>query len=200
VAKAKAAAVDNPLLPGNGAKPVGADGKALNTDFEAGDLRDWTAAGSAFSRQPVLGDAVLARRPPMRSAHVGRHWIGTFENGLGDGATGTLVSKAFRVTQPWAAFLLAVGPFETTRVELIDAKDQRVLVKVSGHDVRRLDKTVKNTETLSPVVLDLGTWQGREVQLRLVDEQAEGAWAHLNFDDFRFYAQKPALAGAVIVP
>jgi hypothetical protein len=197
VAKARAAAVENPPLPGGGVLPAGRDGRALNTDFETGDLRDWTPAGSAFTRQPVLGDAVAARRAPMESRHVGRYWIGTYENGLGDGATGTLLSQPFRVTQPWAAFVLAAGPFETTRVELLDAADGRVLAKLSGGDVRRLAPATRNTETLAPVVWDLQPWQGREVQLRLVDGQEVGAWGHLNFDDFRLYAQKPALPGAV---
>ncbi len=197
VARARAAAVDNPPLPGGGVLPIGRDGRPLNTDFETGDLRDWTPAGPAFARQPVLGDAVLARRPPMRSAHVGRYWIGTYENGLGDGATGTLTSPPFRITQPWAVFLLAAGPFDSTRVELLAGADDRVLAAITGLDARRWSAAVRNTETLTPVVLDLRAWQGREVRLRLVDEQAGGAWGHLNFDDFRLYAQKPALPGAV---
>lgn len=197
VAKARAAAVDNPPLPGGGVPPRGADGKALNTDFETGDLRDWTATGSAFARQPVLGDAVFARRGPMRSAHVGRHWIGTFENGLGDGATGTLTSQPFRVTQPWAAFVFAAGPFETTRVELIDATGGHVIGRLSGREARRISSAIKNTETMAPVIVDLRAWQGREVRLRLVDEQPGEAWGHLNFDDFRFYAGKPELKGAI---
>ncbi|MBI4624429.1 MAG: hypothetical protein HY736_14590 [Verrucomicrobia bacterium] len=135
----------------------------------------------------------------MQSAHVGKHWIGTYENGLGDGATGTLSSKPFRVTQPWAAFLLAAGPFETTRIEIVDAADQKVLLKVSGNDTRKLAGKTNSTETLSPVIVDVRAWQGREILLRVIDEQADSAWGHLNFDDFRFYAQKPVLAGAIEV-
>jgi hypothetical protein len=191
VAKGKAASVVNPPRFASGILPAGADGKALNTDFESGDLRDWTAAGTAFTKQPVAGDAVLARRAPMRSNHVGKHWIGTFENGLGDGATGTLTSKAFRVTQPWAAFLFAAGAYETTRIELVDAATQAVRVKVSGKDTRQMTPPHKNTETLEPVVLDLRPYQGTEVFIRVVDEQAGSAWGHVNFDDFKFYASKP---------
>ena len=199
VAKAKAAAADNPPLPGGGVLPAGRAGRPLNLDFETGDLRDWKATGTAFARQPVLGDAVVARRAPMTSGHVGRHWIGTYENGLGDGATGTLESEPFRVSAPWAGFLLAAGPFETTRVELLDAADGRVLRKLSGADVRRLAPATRNTETLSPVVWDLAELAGREVRLRLVDEQAGGAWGHLNFDDFRLYAMKPSWPGTLVV-
>ena len=199
VAKANAAAVANPPLADGGTLPVGHDGKPLNTDFETGDLRDWTASGGAFAKQPVVGDAVVARRAPMASGHVGKHWIGTFENGLGDGATGTLTSKPFRVTQPWAAFLLAAGAYETTRVEIVYAADGKVLVKISGHDTRRLAKKSGSTETLSPVIVNLAALQDREISVRVIDEQAGGAWGHVNFDDFKFYATKPVLAGAVEV-
>ena len=197
VAKGNAASVVNPPLTGNGVLPVGSDGKPLNTDFESDDLRDWTATGAAFTKQPVVGDAVFARRAPMTSGHVGKHWVGTYENGLGDGATGTLVSKPFRVSHPFAAFLLALGAYEATRVELVDAADQKIFVKLSGLDARRAPLALKNTETLAPVIVDLRAYQGREVFLRLVDEQAGGAWGHLNFDDFKFYPTRPPLAGAI---
>ena len=36
-----------------GILPVAGDGRTLNLDFEAGDLRDWTASGDAFKAQPV---------------------------------------------------------------------------------------------------------------------------------------------------
>ena len=193
VAKAKAKAAANPPRLTSGILPVGSDGKPLNTDFESGDLRDWTGVGAAFTKQPVSGDAVVARRAPMISNHVGRHWVGTYENGLGDGATGTLTSKAFRVTQPWAAFLLAAGAYETVRVELLDASAQQVLLKISGQDTRQFSPPHKNTETLAPVVVDLRPHQAREIVIRIVDEQAGGAWGHVNFDDFRFYAEKPVL-------
>jgi hypothetical protein len=197
VARASVNTNAQPALPGHGVLPVGPASQPLNTDFETGDLRDWTAQGGAFSRQPVLGDTVAARRAPMKSGHVGRHWIGTFENGLGDGVTGTLTSKPFRVTKPWAAFLLAAGAYESTRVELVDAADRTAIFKISGLDMRRLAGSNKSTETLAPVVVDLRSHQGREVFIRLVDEQAGGAWGHLNFDDFKLYAQQPELAGAL---
>jgi hypothetical protein len=199
-AKAAAAApAANPPRAAGGTVPAGADGKALNLDFETGDLRDWTASGAAFARQPVAGDAVWARRAPMTSGHVGRHWVGTFENGRGDGATGTLTSAAFRVTQPWAAFLLAAGAYATTRVELVEAANGKVLLGVSGQDLRRLAGRSGSTETMAPVIVEVASLLGREVVVRVVDEQAGGAWGHVNFDDFKFYAARPTLADAVEV-
>src|SRR5436305_7622943 len=79
-------------------KPVGKDGKPLNLDFEDGTLKDWTATGNAFDRQPIRGDTVYPRRHDMRSHHQGDFWIGGFEV-LGDAPTGTLTSAPFTVTR-----------------------------------------------------------------------------------------------------
>ena len=38
-----------------GTLPAGEDGKPLNLDFETGTLKDWTATGKAFERQPHKG-------------------------------------------------------------------------------------------------------------------------------------------------
>src|SRR5947209_1723772 len=72
-------------------KPVDSHGKPLNLDFEDGTLKDWTATGNAFDKQPVMGDAVAARRNDMKSGHQGTYWIGTYEVS-GDPAQGTLTS------------------------------------------------------------------------------------------------------------
>src|SRR5262249_38661599 len=55
-------------------RPVGADGKPLNLDFETGNLRDWTATGDAFNGQPIKGDTVAPRRGDMKSEHQGQYW------------------------------------------------------------------------------------------------------------------------------
>src|SRR6266700_1160377 len=101
-----------------GVLPVGADGKALNLDFETGTLKDWTATGNAFDGQPMKGDKVAARRNDMKSQHQGDYWIGGFEV-AGDKPTGTLTSVPFKVTQPWGAFLFAAGSSESTRTEIV---------------------------------------------------------------------------------
>jgi hypothetical protein len=63
-----------PTLPA-GVQPVGADGKPLNLDFEAGTLKDWTATGHAFDGQPIKGDVVSKRRADMKSAQQGDYFI-----------------------------------------------------------------------------------------------------------------------------
>src|SRR5262245_62730976 len=88
-----------------GVLPTGPDGKPLNLDFETGTLKDWTAEGDAFKDQPIKGDTVAPRRGDMKSRHQGQFWIGGFEK-YGDKPTGTLTSVTFKVTHPWASFLV----------------------------------------------------------------------------------------------
>ncbi len=162
-----------------GVRPVGKEGRPLNLDFEEGTLTDWTATGRAFEGQPVKGDTVFPRRNDMRSGHQGNYWIGGFEK-VGDDPKGTLTSVPFKVTHPWASFLIAGGSWPATRVELVDAGTQTVFFKVSGYE----------SETLRPVIVDLQRQVGKEMFIRIVDDQS-GHWGHVNFDDFKFYAERP---------
>src|SRR5215471_7583868 len=99
---------DEPKTPQEGVLPKGADGNALNFDFETGTLKDWTAEGEAFKGQPIKGDTVVKRRGDMKSRHQGDYWIGGFEL-HGDKPQGTLTSVSFKVTHPWASFLIGGG-------------------------------------------------------------------------------------------
>ena len=45
----------------------------------------------------------------MKSGHQGQYWIGGYEK-LTDKPTGTLTSVPFKVTHPWASFLIGGGP------------------------------------------------------------------------------------------
>lgn len=162
-----------------GELPKTAEGRTLNFDFETGDLRDWTAVGEAFARQPIRGDTVSRRRGDMKSQHAGEYWIGTYEI-AGDGPQGTLTSVPFVVQQPWASFLVAGGSDAKTCVELILADTQEVIARVAGDQ----------TENLKPVAVDLSAYVGKKIRIRLVDRHS-GGWGHINFDDFRFHAEKP---------
>jgi putative membrane-bound dehydrogenase-like protein len=162
-----------------GVLPKAADGHELNFAFETGDLTDWTASGDAFKGQPIKGDTVAPRRGDMKSQHQGKYWIGTFEV-AGDKPTGTLTSVPFKVTHHFASFLIGGGSSEQTRVELVRAADQKVIFKASGSD----------TENMARVVVDLRQYQDQEIFIRLVDEHT-GGWGHINFDDFRFHAERP---------
>ena len=164
----------------DGVPATAADGRVLNLDFETGTLDDWTAAGAAFAGQPIKGDTVSARRNDMRSGHVGDYWIGGFEKAL-DAPVGTLTSAPFPVTHPFATFLSNGGPQAETRVELVRADTGNVFYKIAG----------QQNETLRQVIVDLRAHLGKEIFIRLVDEQ-RGGWGHVNFDHFRFHDTRPA--------
>jgi hypothetical protein len=163
-----------------GELPKGAGGRELNLDFEQGTLDDWTAQGEAFRKQPIEGDAVAKRRRDMQSEHTGTFWIGGYERQQ-DKAQGTLVSAPFVVTKRYASFRVGGGSHSTTCVELVRRDTNRAFFRVSGTD----------RENLTPVVVDLDEQQGREIFIRLVDRHS-GGWGHINFDDFRLHAVRPA--------
>ncbi len=165
-----------------GVLPVDAAGKPLNLDFEAGTLQDWKARGEAFAGPPVEGDTVAARRGDMASRHAGTFWVGGFE-AHGDAARGTLTSAPFQVTHPYASFLIGAGSRPTTRAEVVAQATGKVLFKASGDD----------TEDMRPAVVDLRAHRGERIFVRLVDDDSEG-WGHVNFDDFRFHDEPPAVA------
>ena len=179
-----------PALAAGGTLPVGADGKPLNTDFETGDLRDWTATGDIAKGQPVKGPINQARKfgAGKFANHVGDYWFGGYEK-FEDKPTGTLSSAPFKVTQPWAAFLLGGGSLPGTRVELVAKDGGKVLFTARGH----------NSETMLPVVVDLQPHQDKEIFIRIVDD-VTGGWGHVNFDDFKFYKEKPAFAAVAAAP
>jgi putative membrane-bound dehydrogenase-like protein len=165
--------------PPEGVLPAGADGKPLNLDFETGTLKDWTAEGDAFKGQPVKGDTVAPRRGDMKSQHQGSYWIGGYEL-HGDRPQGTLTSAPFKITHPWATFLIGGGASPDTRAELVLARSKEIISITSGQD----------EENLRPVAVDLTKHMGNEIFIRLVDKSS-GGWGHINFDNFRFHAEKP---------
>jgi len=183
--KTKAAPKAEPLT--GGELPVGTNGKPLNTDFETGDLRDWTATGDVAKGQPTKGPINQARKfgAGKVANHIGDFWFGGYEK-FEDQPTGTLVSAPFKVTQPWAAFLLGGGNLPGTRLELVTQTDGKVFYTARG----------QNSEAMLPVVVDLAAQQGKEIFIRLVDEET-GGWGHVNFDDFKLYKEKPAFAAVV---
>src|SRR5436190_6186456 len=168
-----------------GVLPVGDDGKPLNFDFETGTLKDWVATGDAFDKQPIKGDTVAPRRSDMKSEHRGQYWIGTFEI-AGDKPKGTLTSVPFKVTKPFASFLVAGGPNNETRVELVQAWDNIVFWQTTAGF---------EEENLRPMVVDLNRYIGKQIYIRLVDDHS-GHWGHLNFDDFKFYDEPPKVPAA----
>jgi len=167
-----------------GVLQVSDDGKPLTFDFETATLKDWVVTGDAFDKQPIKGDTVAPRRSDMKSQHRGNYWIGTFEI-AGDKPKGTLTSVPFKVTKPYASFLVGGGPNNETRVELVQAWDNIVFWQTTGFE----------EENLRPMVVDLKRYIGKQIYIRLVDDHS-GHWGHINFDDFKFYDEPPKVPAA----
>ncbi|WP_435008433.1 PVC-type heme-binding CxxCH protein [Tundrisphaera lichenicola] len=162
-----------------GVVPSDAKGVPLNLGFESGTLQDWHAEGDAFAGMPIEGDAVSKRRGDMKSGHAGRFWVGSYEKS-GDPARGTLTSAPFKLAKPYISFLIGAGSFETTRAEVVRKDDGVILAKASGDD----------SEEMKRVAFDLTPQVGREIFIRLVDDDVRG-WGHVNFDDVRVHDTKP---------
>ena len=160
---------------------TGADGRVLNLGFEDGTLRDWTATGEAFDKQPVKGE-IDQKRPfgkGKAANRKGEFWIGGYEI-LRDEPKGTLTSVAFKVGQPWGSFLIGGGLLPGTHVEIVTKDDGKAI-----HTARGV-----NDERMARSVVDLRKLQGREIFVRIVDDETVG-WGHVNFDDFVFHAEDP---------
>lgn len=173
-----------PMVKG-GVLPKGKDGRTLNLDFEKGTLEDWTATGTAWVQQPHKGNINQSRKygQGRYSLYQGKFWLGGYEF-KADTPKGTLTSAAFKVTHPYAAFRIGGGRDNSTRVELVRADTKKVFFKASG----------RNNEAMSVEVVDLRGHSGKEILIRVVDEHS-GGWGHVNFDDFRFYPERPRFAG-----
>ena len=167
-------------------------GCPLNLDFETGTLQDWTATGDAFANALVSAEPSPLHEPEMKLGFAGKYFLSS--GGTRNAALkGTLTSVPFKVTQPYAAFKVSGGALLDTRVELVRTDNQEVIFHISGN----------GKPTLLPVVVDLQPYQGKEIFIRLVDNEdglspipyiKPDLWAHLNFDDFKFYPSRPDFA------
>lgn len=165
------------------------DGKTLNLNFETGTLKDWKASGESFSNPPVSEDSSPIYEKDMHIGHAGKYFIssGGTKNYT---KTGTLTSVPFKVTQPFAAFRVSGGALQDTRVELVRADNDSVFFQITG----------TGRATLQPVVVDLKPLLNKDIFIRIIDNETgisqipyigNDIWAHINFDDFQFYAVRP---------
>ncbi|KPM47725.1 PVC-type heme-binding CxxCH protein [Jiulongibacter sediminis] len=164
------------------------DGRTLNLNFENGQLSDWQAIGEAF-QNPVFNSVESLYEDGTISGQEGEFFLssgGTNNYKL----TGTLTSKAFKITAPFAAFRVSGGALEDTRVELVLDETNEVIFKSTG----------QGRATLQPVVADLQSFMDREIFIRIIDNETgtspipyirDDIWAHISFDDFRFYPTRP---------
>ena len=148
------------------------NGKPVDLGFESGTLDNWTSTGDAFTVVGQPGSYSVTSR------------IG------GSARKGRLTSVPFRVTRPFASFLVSGGAFASTRVEVVAAQDDKVIFSMTG----------ANNALLRPVVVDLTDYVGKDILVRLIDDETgaptaiylkESPWAHINFDNFRFHELRP---------
>jgi putative membrane-bound dehydrogenase-like protein len=170
--------------------PPEANGRVLNLDFEKGTLDDWTATGDAFA--VIKGEVPAGQTADKRGGKTSAYYVGS--NTGGAMRKGTLTSAPFKVTQPYASFLLSGGAFTSTRVDLLlvsgSGPERPVIFTMSG----------ANSGTMRPVVVDLKQYLGKDIAIQLVDDETgqtvasylrESPWAHINFDHFRFHESRP---------
>jgi putative membrane-bound dehydrogenase-like protein len=173
------------ILPKKGAK-------TLNLNFEKGTIEDWTATGDAFTSPLVGSDITAVYEKDVKTGSSSAYFIssGGTKNYK---RTGTLTSVPFTVTQPFASFKVSGGALQDTRVELVQADNNKVFYQITG----------AGRATLQPVVVDLKELMNKEIFVRLVDNETgisqipyigDDIWGHINFDDFLFYATRPAFA------
>jgi hypothetical protein len=156
-----------------------------NSDFEAGDLTNWTLSGDAFDFQPTKGDNPTARRRGQPSNHQGDYWIGTYEKYQGaagqkpgqiqgDGSVGTLTSVSFEISGDQISFLIGGGSRLNTvyAALLVDGKE---ILKATGN----------NNETMHRVNWDVSAHQGKSASIVICDLH-NGGWGHINADDLRY--------------
>ncbi len=168
------------------------NGRPLNLDFETGTLQDWIATGDAFANPLVSADPSPLHEPDVKLGFAGKYSITSGGTKNAD-LKGTLTSVSFKITQPYAAFKVSGGALLDTRVELVRTDNQEVIFKITGN----------GKPTLLPVVVDLRPYQGKEIFIRIVDNETgitpipyikPDRFAHINFDDFKFYPSRPDFA------
>ena len=130
-----------------------ADGD-VTWDFETGDLRGWTPAGTAFTFQPTRGESPRSRQ--SASNHQGEYWISTYERYQGRrGATvgtiqgdrpqGTLESQTFEIPPGPLSFLIGGGSEFATRVELVvisEIEGESRVLYATGNDSDAMQRQV----------------------------------------------------------
>jgi putative membrane-bound dehydrogenase-like protein len=175
----------------NGKRPL-KNGKALNLNFENGKLSDWTATGDAFSQLYSMQDSLTFKDKKTKTGHEGEYYISSGGNTKYK-QTGTLTSQSFTVIHPFASFLVSGGALLDTRVEVVLAKNKKVIFKSTG----------QGRANLQPVVINLKAYLNQAIYIRIIDNETgisqipyipNDIWAHINFDDFRFYAYKPSFS------
>ena len=166
-----------------------ANGRPLNLDFEPARSTDWTADRRRVRARRTPRPAPRSGRPHGPGRHVVRHQPDGRQRAQGHALLGARSASPSRI----ASFLVAGGAFASTRVELVPSDDKKVVYTISG----------ANRALMRPVVADLAAYVGRDMFVRLVDDETgastavylkESPWAYISFDNFRLHESRPYFA------
>ena len=155
------------------AMSVSAAPDLLVADFEGGSYGAWKVEGTAFGTAPAKG--AFARQQPV-SGFKGEGLVNTFKDG--DRSIGSLTSPEFEVKRTYIAFLIGGGSHRNTAIKLL--VDGKEALSMSGN----------NNETLVSKTFDVRDFKGKNVQLRIVDQQ-RNRWGHVNVDQIVQTDAKP---------
>lgn len=200
----------NPNLPVKDLTPA----YIINPGFEEG-LFGWTAEGDAFT-QIVSGNMISSERVRTEMLYEnggiggdywkymsypigakGQRWMGSYERGNGDGATGTLLSEPFKMTRQYLNFLLGGGNnIDKLYVELQIKGSAFPGYGTTADGYTRIKKITPeiNSEDFFRYQFDLVKITGKTIgdlrknpptlRIFIVDSASTGPWGHINADDF----------------
>ncbi len=131
--------------------------RQLNFSFDSTELRDWEIRG------------------PMAATAVAEHALDTGSHS--PELIGELISRPFRLSQPFISFEVAGSGHPEARVEVIAEESGRPIASASG----------SGESSLRRQTFDVADWQGQLVRIRVVDHAKDG---YVRFDDFKMHSQK----------
>ena len=165
------------------------NGKPLNLNFETGTLQDWSIEGNAFKNPIFNQDPSPVHAADMAIGFTGKYFVSSGGT-VNAKETGTLTSVPFKVTHPYAGFSVSGGALQDTRVELVLTDTKKIIFQSTG----------QGRAILQPVVADLRKYVNKNIFIRIIDNETgispipyirPDIWAHINFDNFLFYASRP---------
>ncbi len=164
------------------------EGRPLNLGFERGNLSDWTNEDRSFKNAPFYNSESIYKQGD-KVAFDGDYFFSSGGD-LNYKLKGTLSSIPFEVTHPFASFKVSGGALADTRVELVLAENKEVIYKSTG----------QGNSVMQPVIIDLSNYLKKDIFIRIIDNETgtspipyigDDKLAYINFDDFRFYSNRP---------
>jgi endo-beta-N-acetylglucosaminidase D len=151
-----------------------------NPGFETGDLSGWTPEGSSFTEKGIVSDSFFWDDPARLYNHNGSfHFYGYAS--ADEKAVGTLTSSDFTLTGSGKiSFLLGAGrDSNRVYVSIHDAETDNELIRVKNRKFRDPDQS----NNYSRYTVDLSKYVGRNIYIKLVDNDDDGDFGFINFDD-----------------